>query len=80
MSRGPANGGSTNTRWARVENKRVDTATASQCDRYSAWQQVRNNLPLRVSKGLMSVNHKACGSLGTPTATYWLVSFCPANF
>ena len=42
-------------------------------------QQVDNNLPLRVSKGVMTVSHKACGSLGTPAATYWLASFCPLN-
>lgn len=37
-----------------------------------AWQgqQQDHNLPLRVSKGLIAVNHKAYGSLGTPAATY----------
>ena len=43
-------------------------------------QQGRNNLPLRVSEGLIAPNHKANRSLGTPTATYWLVSFCPTQF
>ena len=35
-------------------------------------QQGRNNLPLRVSEGLIDVNHKANRSLATPDATYWL--------
>jgi len=43
-------------------------------------QQRGNDLPLRVSKGLMSVNHKASRSLGTPLSAYWLVFFLATQF
>lgn len=33
------------------------------------------NLPLRVGKGLMTINQKASQSLGIPLAAYWLVFF-----
>jgi len=52
-------------------NNLTQTMTAFAASR----QQQGHNLPLRVRKGLIALNHKTKWSLGTPLVAYWLVFF-----